>query len=96
MSETEVLMAVTDFSGRFSRNHFLEGGFNWGGGCFSVSGFILKWTGCPVWAIGFDVGGGGGGKKIIGWGGGATPHYGKPCNGVKSEIPGLVIQHLYH
>ena len=76
MSETEVLMAVTDFSGRFSRNHFLEGGFNWRGGCFSVSGFILKWTGCPVWAIGFDVGGG---QKNHRMGGGQLPTMGNPA-----------------
>ena len=32
MIETQVLMAVSDFSGFFSRNHFLEGGFifQWG------------------------------------------------------------------
>ena len=32
MIETQVLMTVSDFSGFFSRNHFLEGGFtfHWG------------------------------------------------------------------
>ena len=32
--ETQVLMTVSNFSGIFSRNHFLEGGFTfqWGGG----------------------------------------------------------------
>ena len=37
MIETQVLMTVSDFSGIFSRNHFLEGGFTfrWKGVCFS-------------------------------------------------------------
>ena len=45
MIETQVFMAGSDFSGFFSRNHFLEGGFtfslfNWGGGCFLLGGFV--------------------------------------------------------
>ena len=45
MIETQVFMAGSDFSGFFSRNHFLEGGFtfslfSWGGGCFLLGGFV--------------------------------------------------------
>ena len=40
MIETQVLMTVSDFSGFFSRDHFLEGGFTFQ--CFSdESGFIF-------------------------------------------------------
>ena len=40
MIETQVLMTVSDFSGFFSRDHFLEGGFTFQ--CFSDgSGFIF-------------------------------------------------------
>ena len=58
MSETKVLMKVSDFSGVFSRNNFLEADFtfqcrdlffSWGGG----GGFFFKWGG--------GTGGGGGG-----------------------------------
>ena len=45
MIETQVLMTVSDFSGFFSRNHFLEGGFTFQWGvCFSggAEGFIYK------------------------------------------------------
>ena len=51
MIETNVLMTVTDFSGFFSRNHFLEGSFTFqwgGGGGGSVAwGFIFKWGDTP-------------------------------------------------
>ena len=70
--ETQVLMTVSDFSGVFSRDHFLEGGFTFQ--CFSdESGFIFSegsgWgggggAGCPRGSISFD--GGGLKKKIVG------------------------------
>ena len=40
MIETQVLMAVSDALGFFTRNHFLEGDFTFQGG-----GFIFKWGG---------------------------------------------------
>ena len=79
----QVLMTVSDFSGFFSRIHILERGFTfqWGGGCFSEWGFILKWGVPHGVGIGFDEGGGGS-KKIIGWGrGGHTPTKGNPVYG---------------
>ena len=68
MSETKVLMTVSDFSGFFSRNHFLE------------EGFIFQWRGGGIFSVGglnFYVVGGGG----VSWGGGVEtpiPPYGKP------------------
>ena len=62
MIETQVLMTVSNFSGFFSRNHSLKGGFTFQvGGCFSVweLHFQVEW-GAMVWR-GFS-------KKIIGWG----------------------------
>ena len=38
MSETQVLMTVSNFRGFFSRNHFLRGGFT-----FQWGNFIFKW-----------------------------------------------------
>ena len=52
MIETQVLMAVSDFSGFFSTNHFLEGGFT-----FQLEG------GRPMGHISFD--GWGFRKKIV-------------------------------
>ena len=62
MSETKVLMTVSDFSGFFSRNHFLE------------EGFIFQWRGggiCSVGGLNFYVAGGGG----VSWGGGLKPPF---------------------
>ena len=79
MSETKVLMKVSDFSGVFSRNNFLEADFtfqcrdlffSWGGGASFLSEVVLHGDG-----IGFD--GGGFQKKLIGLGGGgSTPSMG--------------------
>ena len=54
MSETQVLMIVSDFLGFFSRNYFLEGGFTfqWGGIWFSVEwGLNFKRRGAPLGAL---------------------------------------------
>ena len=74
MSETKVLMTVSDFSGFFSRNHFLEEGFifQWrGGGIFSVGGlnFYVGGRGCFM-----------GGASVLMGRGVETPipPYGKP------------------
>ena len=69
MIETQELMTVFDFSWNFSRNHFLEGGFNfkWGGGVLLLrwgasflSGVGVGGVGCPMGGIHLD---GGGSKK---------------------------------
>ena len=54
MSETQVLMTVSNFFGFFSRNYFLEGGFTfqWGGIWFSVEwGLNFKRRGAPLGAL---------------------------------------------
>ena len=54
MSETQVLMTVSDFFGFFSRHYFLEGGFTiqWGGIWFSVEwGLNFKRRGAPLGAL---------------------------------------------
>ena len=54
MSETQVLMTVSNFGGFFSRNYFLDGGFTfqWGGIWFSVEwGLNFKRRGAPLWAL---------------------------------------------
>ena len=58
MIEAQVLMTVSDFSGFFSRNYFLKGGFTFqwrfqlGGGASFLSGR----GGHPMGGIGFDGG----------------------------------------
>ena len=54
MSETQVLMAVSDFLDFFSRNHFLEGA-----SFVSVGGFVFQLRGASF-LIGGNGGGGGG------------------------------------
>ena len=64
MNETQVLIAVSNLFGFFSRNYSLEGGFTfqWGEGGFTFQqgegGFTFQWGG-----------GGGGGGVILKWGG---------------------------
>ena len=80
MNETKVLMKVSDFSGVFSRNNFLEADFtfqcrdlffSWGGGgALFLSEGVLHGDG-----IGF-VGGGFQKKLIRLGGGGSTPSMG--------------------
>ena len=76
MIETQVSMTASNFSGCFSRNYFLEGGFTfqWGRGegfVFQMGGdFIFKWGDAPWRGFGFHRGFS---KKIIGWGGGTLP-----------------------
>ena len=61
--EMQVLMTVSDCSGIFSRNHFLETGFTFqwegGGGFVSQMGWLhfLKGGGAPWGSINFDGGG---------------------------------------
>ena len=84
MVETQALMAVSDISGFFSRNYFLEGGFTFhfggvggmGGGGFQIGCFICKWGWgwCTMGGIDFDRGR----SKNHRMGGGVPPHYGKP------------------
>ena len=59
-------MIVSDFSGFFSRNHFLKGDFTfqWGGGVFQLGGFIFKWGGGVQW-----------GALILMWGGGSKKNH---------------------
>ena len=54
MSETQVLMNVSDFLGFFSRNYFLEGGFTfqWEGIWFSVEWSLnFKRRGAPLGSL---------------------------------------------
>ena len=53
MIETHVLMTVSDFSGFFSRNHFLEGASFFNEGSFSDAGLHF-----------YVVVGGGGGQQF--------------------------------
>ena len=71
MTETQVLMKVSNFLEFFSRNHFLEDGFTfqWGVVFQIEGGFIFKWWEVPHGDISFD----GGLKKKCRMGG-ATPH----------------------
>ena len=73
-------MTVSDISGFFSRNYFLEGGFTfhfWGWGCvFQIGCFIFKW-GLGWCTMGASILMGGGSKNHR-MGGGVPPHYGKP------------------
>ena len=64
MSETQVLMTVSDFFGFFSRNYFVEGDFTfqWGGIWFSVE-----------WGLNFK-----GRGAFIGWRVQPPAHYEKP------------------
>ena len=59
MIETQVLMTASNFSGFFSRNHFLEGGFTFrlgGGGLFFRWGASFLSGGHPMASIVFDGG----------------------------------------
>lgn len=61
MIETQVAMTVSDFSGYFSRNHFLEAGltFQWEGVVFQ---FLRGVGGTPIGDVDL-IGEGGGSKK---------------------------------
>ena len=67
MIETHVLMTVSDFSGFFSRNHFLEGASFFNEGCFSDAGLHF-----------YVVVGGGGFEKNHRMGGGGPPDMSPP------------------
>ena len=74
MIETQALMTASDFSGVFSRNHFLEGGFTF------LWGLFFRWRGLHfIFKRGhwgghrFRWEGGGGSKKIVGWRGRPSP-----------------------
>ena len=74
MIETQMLMAVSDFAGFFTRNHFLEGELHFsterGGGVFQMGGAsFLSWGDAPEGAS--VLMGGGGGQKNCRMGGGA-------------------------
>ena len=57
MIETHVLMTVSDFSGFFSRNHFLEGASFFNEGCFSDAGLHFYVVVGGGGGINFDKGG---------------------------------------
>ena len=79
MSETQVLMTVSDFLGFFSRNCFLEGGFTFqrGGIRFSVEwGLNFKRRDVPLGALALM--GGEIFKKHHRLEGAAPAHYGEP------------------
>ena len=80
MVETQALMAVSDISGFFSRNYFLEGGFtfHFGGGAGGFrqgASFVSGAEGGAPWGASILMG-----ERLKNhrMGGGVPPHYGKP------------------
>ena len=65
MNEAQALMTVSDFSGFYSRNNFLEGGFT-----FQCGALFFSWEGASflsegaLYGDGIDFNGGGFQKKI--------------------------------
>ena len=84
MIETQILMTVSDFSGFFSRNHFLEGGltFQWGV-CLSVRGRTSFLSGRGGWALHGGIGFDGAPSPC------PPPHYGKPWR--RQQVWGQVM-----